>query len=226
MVEKYTRRVGGSILDVGCGTGIFLNEMRSAGWMVRGVEPSSFAVSYARKIFDLDIYQGVLEKTNFQMKTFDVITLWDVLEHTQSPSSTLKKICSILEPSGWLIMNIPNPHSIDRRLFGPHWMGFDPPRHLYVFPTDTLWDMLHKAGLEPRNWKSFLPSYFSFAISLERWAAPRSPGLAKFIGRISTFPGLRFIFEPYFALANRFLLSGLITVFAQKPPLEKHHETT
>ena len=224
-VEKFVN-VRGHLLDIGCATGRFLITARDRGWEVKGVELVEKAAQIARQEYLLDVTIGSFESVSLPENYYGVITLWDVLEHTQSPSLTLKKIFSILKPSGWLIMNIPNAHSIDRRLFGPHWMGFDPPRHLFVIPKDTLRDMLHKAGFEPRYWKSFLPSYFSFAMSLERWLALRSPTPAKFVGRISTFPGLRFIFEPYFALANRLLLSGLITVFAQKPPLEKRHETT
>jgi hypothetical protein len=76
--------------------------------------------------------------------------------------------------------------------------------------------MLQKAGFEVLDWVCFLPSYFSFAISLERLLSVRRPWLAKAVDRALNIPGVRFLFEPYFTLANRFRRGGVITVFARK----------
>jgi SAM-dependent methyltransferase len=225
-IEKYCNLSQGQLLDIGCSTGIFLNEMRTAGWDVRGVETSEHAVEYARRHFKLDIFQGPLEDARFEGNLFNIITLWDVLEHTQSPTSTLKEIYRLLKPGGWLVANIPNVESIDRKLFGPHWLGFDPPRHLFAFPRATFESMLNEVGFQTRIWISILPSYFSFALSFERWLAIRSPGLAKFTGWFIRISGIRFLFEPYFAIANIFQFSGLISVFTQKPEGGKQHGTT
>jgi SAM-dependent methyltransferase len=216
-VERHTGLTQGKLLDIGSSTGIFLDEMRSSGWQVRGLEPSHFAAKYAQEQFNLNISEIAFRDMDIEPETYDVITLWDALEHTQSMTATIQKIMTALKPGGWMIANIPNPDSVDRRLFGPHWLGFDPPRHLYVIPKETLDSTLSKAGFQNIHWRSFLPSYFSFMMSFERWLSVRSPSLAYLIGKTSMIPGVRFIFEPYFALANKFQFSGLATVFAEKP---------
>jgi SAM-dependent methyltransferase len=216
-VERHTGLTQGKLLDIGSSTGIFLDEMRSSGWQVRGLEPSHFAAKYAQEQFNLNISEIAFRDMDIEPETYDVITLWDALEHTQSMTATIQKIMTALKPGGWMIANVPNPDSVDRRLFGPHWLGFDPPRHLYVIPKETLDSTLSKAGFQNIHWRSFLPSYFSFMMSFERWLSVRSPSLAYLIGKTSMIPGVRFIFEPYFALANKFQFSGLATVFAEKP---------
>ena len=110
---------------------------------------------------------------------------------------------------------MPNWHSIDRLLFGPHWIGFDPPRHLYVFTKSTLTALLEKAGLHPLAWISFMPSYFAFAVSLERWLTATVPWWAGPVRRLLNVPGARLPFEPLFTALNWLRLSGVISIFAR-----------
>lgn len=216
IIEKYSGNHEGTLLDVGCATGIFLNEMKQAGWQVQGVELIKSAAEYARTNFNLDIFQGFLEDAPFSASSFDVITYWDVLEHTLSPSKTLKESLKLLSPEGLLVINIPNWKSLDRFLFGPHWIGIDPPRHLYAFPKDVLNSMLSNSGFDVIDWVCFIPSYFSSIISLEQLTKSKSPSISRILSRMLNLPGIRFIFEPYYLITNRLKLSGLITVFARK----------
>jgi SAM-dependent methyltransferase len=215
-VEKFSGRQTGSILDVGCSTGLFLHEMQQRGWQTFGVEPTSSAAEYARSRFGLNIINGHLADTSFPLKSFDVITFWDVLEHTFSPTTELAHAAKLLKPDGKLALNIPNYRCPDRRLFGPHWIGYDPPRHLYVFTRVTLTALLKKTGFMPVQWLCFMSSYFSFVVSLEAWLKYYFPGLAKLVCRVLNFPGTRYLFEPYFTLMNWLGFGGVIAVMVSK----------
>ncbi len=216
LVEHYSGTSRGQVLDVGCATGIFLHEMAQAGWETVGVELTPGAAEYARQRFGLEVFTGQLEEAPLAEGTFDAVTFWDVLEHTYSPRRTLKRSAALLKPGGIVAINIPNWESFERRIFGAQWIGLDPPRHLYVFPRHTLTALLEDTGFKVLGWETAMPPYFAFAISLEQWLAVRSPGLGSIAGRILRLPGVRLLFEPYFAITNRLQRSGIISVFARK----------
>lgn len=213
-VERYSSRKSGCILDVGCATGLFLHEMALAGWEAVGVEPNATAAEYARARLNLNVFQGTLDQTTYPPDSFDAVTFWDVLEHTFSPSSELQRTASLLKPGGLLVINIPNWHSPDRSLFGPYWIGLDPPRHLYVFTRATLTRLLETHGFRPIAWVCPIPSYFAFVISLDRWLRAKSQPWAKRVNRALNFPGVRLVFEPWFATSNWLKRGGVISVFA------------
>lgn len=216
LVERYSGRTSGHILDVGCATGLFLHEMAQADWQVSGIEPMAPAVEYARARMKLDVFQGLLEQAPYPPQSFDVVTFWDVLEHTFSPSASLQRAARLLKPGGLLAVNIPNWDSFDRRLFGAFWAGLDPPRHLYVFTHATLTRLLEACGFRPLAWVCFMPSYFPFIISVERWLQSISPRWAQRVSRVLNFPGVRLIFEPWFMFSNWTKRASVISVFARK----------
>jgi SAM-dependent methyltransferase len=216
LVERYSQRRTGRILDVGCATGLFLHEMALAGWQTTGVELTTPAADYARTRFGLDVFNGTLADLPAAPGSFDAVTFFDVLEHVFSPSAELARAAAVLKPGGMVAINVPNWHSFDRRLFGPFWSGLDPPRHLYDFTRPTLTALLERAGLRPEAWVCCMPSYFSFIISVELWLEQRAPKLAGPVGRVLNIPGARLIFEPWFTLTNWLRFSGTITVVAVK----------
>lgn len=220
IVESFSGLHTGCILDVGCSTGLFLHEMALAGWEASGVEPAGPAAAYARRRFGLDVFQGMLLQSPYPPGTFDVITFWDVLEHTFSPAEELRRVAELLKPGGWVAINIPNYDSPEREWFGPLWNGYDPPRHFYVFTRETLSVFLKNAGFTNLAWVCFMPSYFSFIISLDKWLKEHSPRLAGPAKFFLNVPGVRFLFEPYFSLLNWRKRGGVIAVFAQKKELE------
>ena len=136
-LEKY-HPTKATLLDVGCATGIFLKAMRERGWLVAGVEPSAYASNYAHQQFGLDIRHGTLEQANFPSRLFDVVTMWDVLEHVIDPKQTLHEVARILKPHGVLALSLPNPICIEATLFGDKWVGWDQPRHLHLFSPNVL----------------------------------------------------------------------------------------
>lgn len=215
-IERYSGRREGRVLDVGCATGLFLREMALSGWEAVGVELTEAAARYARTRFGLKVHTGMLGDAPLEPRSFDAITFWDVLEHTFSPSTELARAAQLLKPGGLIAINIPNWNSLERKLFGPCWIGLDPPRHLYVFTRATLETMLEQAGFEPPAWVCFMPGYFAFVMSLERWLNVRSPAWAKRVSRLLNLPGARLIFEPGFTLLNGLKRGNLVSAFARK----------
>jgi 2-polyprenyl-3-methyl-5-hydroxy-6-metoxy-1,4-benzoquinol methylase len=122
----------GRILDLGCGTGEFLNAMRGKGYVAAGVEPNESARSYARQTYKLDVLKA-FDQGSFSPDSFQVITLWHVLEHIYALNETLTEIQGVLDEKGIVIAALPNPESSDARIYGKFWAGFDLPRHIYHF---------------------------------------------------------------------------------------------
>jgi 2-polyprenyl-3-methyl-5-hydroxy-6-metoxy-1,4-benzoquinol methylase len=137
----------GRLLDVGCGNGSFLVEMRQLGWRVVGVEPDEKAVSIAMKL-GLEVFQGSLEEAKFAAEHFDAITLNHVIEHVQDPIKLLKECHRVLKPGGKLVVTTPNILSLGHSVFGEYWRGLEVPRHLMLFSPQALRTCSEKAGLD------------------------------------------------------------------------------
>lgn len=114
LIEKY--KSGGTLLDVGCGLGVFLALAREHGWETCGIDISSYATSYARQSFGLEVHTGGLHDAQFPHKKFDVITLWDVLEHFPDPAEQLREIHRVLKDDGIIFLNTPNEAGLLRVL--------------------------------------------------------------------------------------------------------------
>lgn len=118
-IEKIKKK--GKILDVGCYAGFFLEVARNRGWEVTGAEPSEWASSYARDTLKMDVRTGVLKDQNFMEEYFDVVTLWDVLEHLSDPLDDLKEINRIMKRDGLLCLTTINIDSLFARITGKRW---------------------------------------------------------------------------------------------------------
>lgn len=216
LIERYSDRSHGQLLDVGCATGLFVSEMARSGWRITGLDPVPSAIQYVRDHLGLNASQGTLSEFQCDPEFFDVITLWDVLEHTFSPTKELSRAYDLLRSEGLLALSVPNWNSFDRWLFGQHWQGLDPPRHLFAFDQRTLQAMLNHAGFSVIASTCFMAGYFSFAMSLERWLRSYSPDFSGVVGRILRVPGLRFPLEPWFSFLNLVDRGPIIAVFARK----------
>jgi 2-polyprenyl-3-methyl-5-hydroxy-6-metoxy-1,4-benzoquinol methylase len=122
---------GGSLLDYGCGTGEFLQEAQRQKWTVRGIEPSEKARGQALRKLPNQVVPTLNELP--EEESYDVVTLFHVLEHIHSLRKTLKSIVNHLKPGGYILIAVPNPHSEDAKHYGSTWAGYDVPRHLYHF---------------------------------------------------------------------------------------------
>lgn len=142
-----TRRAGMRVLDVGCGSGGFLDLMRWQGWDAQGLEPDQEAVDLARRR-GLDVMHGTVDRlTDYPAASFDAVTMSHVIEHLHDPVATLRACVRLLAPGGLMYIATPNLDARGRAIFGRHWIGIDAPRHLVLFTWDSLEDAARAAGL-------------------------------------------------------------------------------
>lgn len=144
---KYTQINLGKVLDIGCGTGDRLDVFRRRGFETYGVETSASA-DYGQDHLKLNIVRGDLFSAHFPDNHFDVVTLYNVLEHTHNPLEVCKEIYRILKKDGFLVIQIPNKNSIQCKLFKKRWAAFDVPRDLYYFGIGTLDLLFRKSGFK------------------------------------------------------------------------------
>jgi SAM-dependent methyltransferase len=137
------------LLDVGCGTGVYLQAMVNLGWSVRGVEPDAAAAARAAERLGVQpdrIFVGRVEDADFPPETFDLVTMAHVLEHLHNPRGVLERIRRWLRPGGMIRLWLPNFESIESRVFRKLWFGLDVPRHLYHFGPHTIRATLETVG--------------------------------------------------------------------------------
>jgi len=136
----------GRLLDVGCAAGFFLVEARRY-FEPQGVEISEFSSGVARERFGLDVFTGTLQDAKFTADSFDVITMWDVVEHLPDPKTVLIEASRVLRPGGSLVLTTGDVGSRYARRAGPNWHLLEPPWHQYYFSRATMSAMGAAAGL-------------------------------------------------------------------------------
>ena len=170
-IRSIERLIGGagSVLDIGCGPGVFINQMRSRGWHVRGTERSPSAAQQARDGFHLDVSAVDVDDLVEAGATYDAIVLWHVAEHLHTPRTTMRGIARLLRPGGVLLVAVPNFASPEARVGRAGWFHLDVPRHLVHFTTSTLTAMLRAEGFRPVKVTRLVPEYdvFSFVQTVE-----------------------------------------------------------
>jgi SAM-dependent methyltransferase len=145
MARHVTRYPRGRLLDVGCFRGEFMEHLRAEhGWDVAGVEFSQRPPNS----YGLDIFYGDIADAPFADASFDVVTVWAVMEHVYHPAHTLRHVQRLLKPGGTAIILVPNFHSLPARFM----IHDDIPRHITMFTRRTLGRMLRAAGLRPADW--------------------------------------------------------------------------
>lgn len=214
-----TRIPKGNLLDVGCGTGNFLNEVKRSGeWKVSGVETSAAAAEYARKRFGIVVFTGTLLDAQLPADRFQAITLWDVLEHTHQPQAYLSEIYRLLHPGGWVVLKSPDPVSWEARIFGTNWVGFEAPQHLYGFPPAVLIRKLSELGFQKITLTSVGGDYATFLNSLSLSLEARRHGrTAKVAGKLAGSTLSRVVSAPLFALLRMVGAGSSHVYLAQKP---------
>lgn len=173
LIERWHNGKG-RLLDVGCGTGEFLAEMAAAGWQVRGVERDSKAAAYAVDKLRVNVVRGTVEMMPSVPESFDVVTMWHVLEHVYHPHKTLMQIRDLLKSGGLLVIAVPNAESLDAKIYKQNWVAYDAPRHLQHFNIRALRALCEMHGFAVAH-KTLLPvdSFFN-ALMSEKLAEKRS----------------------------------------------------
>ena len=145
LIQKYA--IGPNLLDIGCAQGFFLYNASKAGYTTKGIEISQDAAEYAIMEFGLDIEAKPFEELRFPENHFDVVTLWQVLEHVPYPLTVLKEVHRILKPGGLLVASTPDIGGIPAKILRKRW--WDIKRlHINQFSTKTLTDILQNGGFE------------------------------------------------------------------------------
>lgn len=129
-VNKYMKPPA-KILDIGCGSGGFLEGLIKRGFVGYGIELPSKAAERASKISGLNLKIGQLSKADFNEDFFDCVCMWHVIEHLGDPKKTMEIIRRILKPAGYMMLSLPNIDSLQSRLFRGKWLHLDPPKHLF-----------------------------------------------------------------------------------------------
>jgi 2-polyprenyl-3-methyl-5-hydroxy-6-metoxy-1,4-benzoquinol methylase len=144
LIESLVKN--GSLLDYGCGTGEFLQEAKKQRWTVRGIEPSEKARTQALGKLPTEVLATLDELP--EDDTYDIITLFHVLEHIHSLRKTIKKLVNHLKSNSYVVIAVPNPESADAKHYGSDWAGYDVPRHLYHFSQKSMTTFQDQFGLE------------------------------------------------------------------------------
>lgn len=143
-------------LDIGCAGGAFLRAAKALGLSAIGVEPNRWMGEYARSTHGLDVRSGTLADQTFPTASFDLVTLWDVIEHLSDPSDELRRIHTLLKPNGFLVVNYPDFGSLPAKLLGRKW-PFLLSVHLIYYTPSTIRRQLKRCGFEVmdirRHWQ-------------------------------------------------------------------------
>ena len=189
----------GSLLDVGCGNGNFIYEMKSLGWDVYGVEPDHQSAEIAANKYKLKVFCGSLESAIFEEQRFDVITLNHVVEHLEDPVSVLRHCLDLLKDDGKVVLTAPNIDSHGFEKYKKSWYALDIPRHFFQFSLQTLSECAMKAGFKRVEGKTlFRSSKFIDIASRQIELNSRMPGARPVsINKYESFKGYLFSLKEY-----------------------------
>lgn len=145
LIKKYA--TGNRLLDLGCATGVFLDHCQRKGYSVKGIEPDENAREYACQQFGLSVHDTT-HLHELSPRSFDIITMWHVLEHVSDLNERMDHVNNLLTDVGTVFIALPNPSSYDAQFYNKFWAAYDVPRHLYHFTQDSFTSLMHKHSLQ------------------------------------------------------------------------------
>ncbi len=157
---------GGNLLDIGCGPGFFLDEAKKY-FNVKGVEISKFASSYAKNNLNINIINKPFDLCDFKTDAFNVVTMWDAIEHLIHPKDDINEIYRILKPDGLIVIQTGDIESLFRKLTGKRWHLYNVPEHLYFFSKNILLNLLIESKFAIKK-VSYDWSFYSVAHIFDR----------------------------------------------------------
>lgn len=163
LVEKLSK--GKALLDIGAGTGHFLDACQKAGFHVQGLEPDEDAKKFASSEFSLSL-DPLSEINSIETASKDVITMWHVLEHVYHLKKDVAEFVRVLKQDGVLIIAVPNMSSWDAQHYKSFWAAYDVPRHLYHFQENTIQKLMEQFDMKcvevlPMKFDSYYVSMLS-----------------------------------------------------------------
>ena len=188
LIAKYKK--SGTLLDIGTGTGYFINHMKKKNWDVQAVEQEESARKFCQDNFGIKVDEpDTLAK--LENKSFDVVTMWHVLEHVHEMDTYIKTISEVIKDDGLVVIALPNPGSTDAKHYGEFWAAFDVPRHLWHFTEGSLGLLLKKYGMEIFTTKRMpLDAFYVSMLSEKHKKSSLSFLRGMFWGKISWFISL------------------------------------
>ena len=156
------------LLDIGCGTGDFLQTAKQNNWNVSGIEPNQSARNIANKKTNNSVFDTE-QLLKFEVHNFDVITLWHVLEHLPDLENQMIVFKKLLKPNGTLIIAVPNYESYDAKYYKQFWAAYDVPRHLWHFNKESISKLVSKQFMEVIKVKPMLFDAFYVSLLSEKY---------------------------------------------------------
>ena len=193
MIERLAPQRG-HMLDVGTAAGSFLHVAKERGWTVSGCEPNTWLGAWGKRTYGIDIQPGTLFDQHYADRMFDVVTVWDVLEHTHDPQGFLGECQRVLKPGGLLIVNVPDIGSWLARRMGRHWLMLLS-THLYYFTRQTLGQMLQRVGFQVVRMKPHI-QWLELGYVIRRGEPVAGP-VARLAGKLTSGVGAAGLHVPY-----------------------------
>ncbi|MFD0799690.1 class I SAM-dependent methyltransferase [Maribacter chungangensis] len=187
LINRFVDKQG-YLLDIGAGTGDFLLTAKQHNWRIDGVEPNQLARTNAKT-------KGIILKESMKdlsKNTYDIITLWHVLEHLPDLQEQITTINELLKTQGILIVAVPNYRSYDAKLYKEYWAAYDVPRHLWHFSKKSILQIFTPYGFDLLETKPMLFDSFYVSLLSEKYKTGKTNYLKAFInGCMSNIKGLR-----------------------------------
>jgi 2-polyprenyl-3-methyl-5-hydroxy-6-metoxy-1,4-benzoquinol methylase len=179
------------LLDMGCGTGDFLQVAKDNNWSVSGIEPNENARTIANEKTNNSVF-NIEQLLKFESHSFDVITLWHVLEHLPKLQSHIEIFESLLKPNGRLVMAVPNYKSYDATHYKNFWAAFDVPRHLWHFSQTSISRVVKIKNMEVvKTAPMIFDAYYVSLLSEKYKNGTMNPFKAFWIGSMSNWKAKR-----------------------------------
>ncbi len=205
-VETFRRRARpllewretGTVFEAGFAAGFFLSVMRDAGWRTYGVELNPAMVEHARDTLGLvNVAHGRIEDWDGRDAPYDLVTLWDVLEHVGDPVGLLERVREWLAPDGRLVIETQDVKSLTARLLGKRWHHYKHGEHLFHFSPRTLERLLARAGFELTSWtRAGAGKVIPYRFLVER-SQRILPALTPVLARLKSFENRTFYVNPH-----------------------------
>jgi len=181
--RRFPGGAGMSVLDIGCGSGLFVDLATKAGFDAWGLETSAEAVAAARRMGNNRVIREEIDDLAARDQRFDVVTLFHCLEHIPRPFPFLRKVQKLMKKPGHLLVQVPNSESWQARLLGRRWYGLDCPRHTCNFGLYSLLYVLGRAGFRIQAVR-----HFSLRDNAAALVSSLLPGLDPFARRARMQP--------------------------------------
>jgi len=167
------------LLDIGCGSGIFVKLAREAGFDAHGLDMAQRAISEGRDAGIDQLFCSTEEELRQTGERFDIVTMFHTLEHVIDPFQYLKRVRGLLKKPGSLIVQVPNRGSLQARVYGARWYGLDCPRHVCNYNRYSLLYLLGRCGFRIRRIR-----HFSLRDNAAAIVSSALPGLDPMSGKV------------------------------------------